>query len=178
MTQMMDRYQRLRRSCSSSYARESRNFLASIGIRNPRKFCSWYPESWVLETGIQHSIQVPMKKTGIQYLESRIHGLECRIQDRLLFLYMWQYASFITAMQILRKQPTFGEVTTGFPAKWLLRKGRRNSILMTRHSRDLGSASDWLNQISHAAGPIRSTKWRVISMEFLRSFLRRHLAGK
>ena len=38
-----------------------------------------------------------------------------------------------------------------------LRNERRNSILMTRHYPDLGSASDWLNQISHAARPIRST---------------------
>ena len=28
---------------------------------------------------------------------------------------------------------------------------------MTRHYPDLGSVSDWLNQISHAARPIRST---------------------
>ena len=28
---------------------------------------------------------------------------------------------------------------------------------MTRHYPDLGGASDWLNQISHAARPIRST---------------------
>ena len=28
---------------------------------------------------------------------------------------------------------------------------------MKRHYPDLGSASDWLNQISHAARPIRST---------------------
>ena len=38
-----------------------------------------------------------------------------------------------------------------------LRNERRNSILMTRHYPDLGSASDWLNQISHTARPIRST---------------------
>ena len=57
----------------------------------------------------------------------------------------------------LRKQPTFGDATTSFPAKWRLRKERRNSILMTRHYRDLGSDSDWLNQISHPARPIRST---------------------
>ena len=47
----------------------------------------------------------------------------------------------------LRKQPTLGDATTGFPAKWRLRNERRNSILMTRHYSDLGSASDWLNQI-------------------------------
>ena len=51
----------------------------------------------------------------------------------------------------LRKQPTFGDATTGFPAKGRLRNERRNSILMTRHYSDLGSAPDWLNQISHAA---------------------------
>ena len=32
-----------------------------------------------------------------------------------------------------------------------------NSIRMTRQYPNLGSASDWLNQISHAARPIRST---------------------
>ena len=32
----------------------------------------------------------------------------------------------------------------GFPAKWRQRNERRNSILMTRHYPDLGSASDWL----------------------------------
>ena len=42
-------------------------------------------------------------------------------------------------------------------AKWRLRNERWNSILMTRHCPDLGSASDWLNQIPHAARPIRST---------------------
>ena len=30
-------------------------------------------------------------------------------------------------------------------------------MLMTRHHRDLGSASDWLNQISYEARPTRNT---------------------
>ena len=51
----------------------------------------------------------------------------------------------------LRKQPTFGDATTGFPTKWRLRNKRRNSILMIHHYTDLCSASDWLNQISHMA---------------------------
>ena len=72
----------------------------------------------------------------------------------------------------VRKQLTFGNATTGFPAKWHLRNECRNSILMTRHYLDLGSASDWLNQIFQVARPIRST------MEFLRSFVGYHLAGK
>ena len=44
-----------------------------------------------------------------------------------------------------------------FSAKWRLRHNCRNSILMTCHYSDLGSPSDWLSQISHAARPIRST---------------------
>ena len=73
----------------------------------------------------------------------------------------------------LTRQPTFRDVTTFFPAKWRLRDERGNSILMTCHYPDLGSASDWLKQIS----PPRHD-YCVISMEFLRSFLRRPFAGK
>ena len=42
-------------------------------------------------------------------------------------------------------------------------KRAQNSILMTPHYPDLGSAPDWLNEISHAARPIRSTNriWEV-----------------
>ena len=57
----------------------------------------------------------------------------------------------------LRKQPTFGDVTTGFPAKWRLRNERRNSILMTRHYPDLGSTSDWSCRVGNLIQPIRST---------------------
>ena len=102
--------------------------------------------------------------------------------NRILFATKHKWTTFS-----LRKQPTFGDATTCFPAKWRLRNEHKNSVLMTRHSPDLGSAYDWLNQISHSARPIRSTtmqdlaypdlaEWRVISTEFLRSFLRRHLA--
>ena len=47
--------------------------------------------------------------------------------------------------------------TTGFFAKWHLGNHCRNSILLTCHNPDLGSASDWLKQIYHATRPIRST---------------------
>ena len=57
----------------------------------------------------------------------------------------------------LRKQPTFHDITTGFPAKWCLRNECRNSILITCWYPDLGSASDLLNQICPSAWPIRST---------------------
>ena len=56
----------------------------------------------------------------------------------------------------LRKQPTFGDVTTGFPAKWRLRNERRNSILMTRYHPDLGSASDWSCRLRNLMQPIIS----------------------
>ena len=49
----------------------------------------------------------------------------------------------------LRKQPTSCEATMGLPVKWRLRNERRNSILMKRHNPDLGSASDWLEQIPY-----------------------------
>ena len=41
-------------------------------------------------------------------------------------------------------------------------------MLMTRHHRDLGSASDWLNQISHAARPTRNTTqiWEVTRHQY------------
>ena len=43
----------------------------------------------------------------------------------------------------VRKQPTFHDVTFGFPAKWRLRNERGNSILMTGHYPELGGAFDW-----------------------------------
>ena len=69
-----------------------------------------------------------------------------------------------------------------FPAKWRLRNERRNSILMTRQYPDLGSVSDWLKRISRATRQIRSTSQIRVVMRheygILRSFLRRHFAGK
>ena len=58
------------------------------------------------------------------------------------------------------------------PAKWRLRNKHRNSILLTRHYPDLGRASDWSKEIfSQSEAQRWSWKWRVISMEFLRSFV-------
>ena len=49
---------------------------------------------------------------------------------------------------------------------------------MTHHYQDLSSASDWLKRAGTSFQPIRSTTktWIVISMEFLRSLLRRRFA--
>ena len=68
-----------------------------------------------------------------------------------------------------RKQPTLHDATIVFWLKWRLRNERRNSILMTRHYPDLGSASDWLKQISHPAPrPLRSTTriWVVTGHQY------------
>ena len=90
----------------------------------------------------------------------------------------------ITVLLSLRTQSTFGDATTGFPAKWSLRNERRHSILMTRHYPDLGSASDWLNQIFHAARTIRSTTQITVGDAsslwnfYARFSIRLHLAEK
>ena len=82
----------------------------------------------------------------------------------------------------LRKQPTFGDDTTGFPAKWRLRNKRRNSILMTRHYQDLGNLligrATWEIWFNQSQALPRSWEWRVVSLESLRSFIKRHLEGK
>ena len=73
----------------------------------------------------------------------------------------------------LGKQPTFRDAINGFPAKWRLRIKRRNSILMTCHYPDLGPTRH-----DQSEAPPRSGQWQVISIEFLRSFLKRqNVAG-
>ena len=57
----------------------------------------------------------------------------------------------------MRKQPTFGDATTGFPAKRRPKNEGRNSILMTRHYSDLGSASDWSYRVGNFIQPISNT---------------------
>ena len=55
-----------------------------------------------------------------------------------------------------------------FPCKIMSEKQHRNSILMTRHYSDLGSASNRLKQISYTARPIRSTTqvWVVMPHQY------------
>ena len=57
----------------------------------------------------------------------------------------------------LRKQPTFGDATTGFPTKRHLRNEGRNFTLMMRHYPDLGTASDWSCHVGNLIQPIRGT---------------------
>ena len=68
----------------------------------------------------------------------------------------------------LRKQQTYRDATTGFPAKWRLRNERRNSILMTPHYPDLGRPFDWSCHVRNFLQPIRSTT--QISVVMLHQF--------
>ena len=83
-----------RLSLISSLAGESR-------FQNPGKFCFWNPEPWPLESRIQ------IKESGIPLTtglgnpsltdkESRIHGVESRIEDCCAFLYMGRIKSSVT----------------------------------------------------------------------------------
>ena len=68
----------------------------------------------------------------------------------------------------LRKQPTFGDATACFPAKWLLRNEGRNSIVMTRHYPDLGSAFDGSSRVGNLIQPVRGTTqiWVVTGHQY------------
>ena len=68
----------------------------------------------------------------------------------------------------LRKQPTFRDASTGFPAKWRLRNERGDSILITRYFPDLGSVSDWSWRERNLRQPMRSTTqiWVVMRHQY------------
>ena len=78
------------------------------------------------------------------------------------------------------KQPIFGDATTGFPATWRLTNECRNSISMTRHYPDLGSASNWSCRVKNLIQLIRSTTQIsvVTHHQYGISFLRRQFVGK
>ena len=75
------------------------------------------------------------------------------------FSKFWPYLSpknviFYTS---LRKQPTFHDATSVFPAKWRLKKRAKKFILMTHHYPNLGSDSDRLYRVRNLIQPIRRT---------------------
>ena len=67
--------------------------------------------------------------------------------------------------QSLRKQPcNTSRRYHWFPREMTSKEQLKNSILMTYQYLNLGSATDWLKQISFTAGPIRSTtQCRVVT---------------
>jgi len=63
-------------------------------------------------------------------------GIKFKVESHRCKVIINQNISFIRNRQdkySLRKQPTFSDATTGFPAKWRVRNERRNSILMIQH---------------------------------------------
>ena len=123
-----------------------------------------------------HSVPLLLSVLSIYQLPG---GLKNNYWVFILLSNMWYQVKFWLRVN-LRKRPTFGDTTTGFPDKWLLRNERRNSMLMTRHYPNLGTASDWSCRVGNLVQPIRSTTqiWVVARIEFLRSFFRRHLVSK
>ena len=66
----------------------------------------------------------------------------------------------------MRKKPTFRDATTGFPAKWRLRKFHADDV----HNQDLGSASDWLKQISLDTWILRRRQYGISAVVVQTSF--------
>ena len=104
-----------------------------------------------------------------------------------LFLWwgmLYNYTKNGSVKFCLRKRPTVCDSTTGLDEKWRVWNKHRNSILMTRHYPELGSASDWLYRKGNLLQPIstlpRAEKGHVISIKFLQSFfsIRRHFTRK
>ena len=65
--------------------------IVACGIRNLGHFCLWNQGSWALESRIklkESGIQIPLTKSGMQFLESGIDSVESGIQDCLGFPYM------------------------------------------------------------------------------------------
>ena len=101
-----------------------------------------------------------VRKRLLSQLKERYYEIFSDLFPSLYWLYLITVCArdFFLRGFSLRKQPTFGDAITGFPAKWHLRNGRRNSILMTRYYPDLGSASDCRSsRVGNFFQPIRGT---------------------
>ena len=107
---------------------------------------------------------------SIQLLEHNFKYIYWKVINLSRTCYIWDTARANWHVQLHPEKTTdIWRRYHWFPTKWRLRKKkRRNSILMTCHYPDLGGASDWLKQISHATRPIRSTTeiWVVTPHQF------------
>ena len=71
--------------------------------------------------------------------------------------YFWGKPKNYRLLQVLHHWPKdFCPILWIYHWFWRVRKKRRNSILMPSDYPDLGSASDWLKQVSHTVWQIRS----------------------
>ena len=147
---MVAKFMDLNKPWSCKYGRnnnkklECLTFLCMIALRNKTVAHSFLP-SFDNANGRPYQERLLRSKNFVSMVTWR-HTLLLYDDKLLVSMFAWENSPH-----------WFGDATTSFPAKWRLRNEGRNFILMTRHYPDLGSASDWLNQISHAARPIRST---------------------
>ena len=90
--------------------------------------------SWPAQTEPKHEDMALLTTFQLNFYTLRWEHLLLWLSFEFMAKTLWKEVSCS-----LRKQSTFGDATTGFPAKWRLRNECRNSILMTRHYPDLGS---------------------------------------
>ena len=95
-------------------------------------------------------------KTGVRIhfrSDSELFRSECMSKSIVIRSDSVDQNTEFTIKIYLRNQPKIRKATTVFPAKWLLTNARRNSILVTFHQPDLGSAFYWLKQIFGTSWP-------------------------
>ena len=129
--------------------------VRECGFQNPRNFCWWNPESGQLlvESGIpgfgirnpfKSSIQVPLTKTEIQYLESVIHGVESRIQDCLGFPYIGRSSWCTTNWNVASDWCSFSSFVSECQNYGSLNSGsRRTSYYWGNHYCDSSLGPGW-----------------------------------
>ena len=88
--------------------------------------------SWPVQTEQKHEDMALLTTFQLNFYTLRWEHLLLWLSFEFMAKTLWKEVSCS-----LRKQSTFGDATTGFPAKWRLRNECRNSILMTRHYPDL-----------------------------------------
>ena len=149
--------------------------LISLTLRKlwnifPRVFyCLMLTQTYLYPTGKTSSGRPSMSLYLRRKLEINSHSAQPPNPPPLPPQNFWISTIFLNS---LRKHPTFRDATSGLPAKWRLRNERRNSILMTCHYPDLGSASDWsccernltLNQPMERQLIKRPTSWATTSI--------------
>ena len=132
--------------------------VRECGFRNPRNFCWWNPESGKLlvESGIlgfgirnpskdlNPESKVPLTKTGIQYLQSVIHGVESRIQDCLGFPYIGRSSWCTTNWNVASDWCSFSSFVSECQNYGSLNSGsRRTSYYWGNHYCDSSLGPGW-----------------------------------
>ena len=146
-------------------------------------------ESWILEKALKFAQQFSRPGKSLENREKVWrYGKslkfffqsynKCFLSDFIFFVLVKSYSISPVRLQCVREKSfvlkslklAWGKSwhfatppLSGFPAKWRLRKERRNSIQMTCHYLDLGSVSDWSCRVGNLLKRIRTTSqiWEV-----------------